>query len=190
MRWRANSGHPYRWLRHSVTAAAILLTACFVATAEESAFYYFDGQRSGIFIPEWALWFIGILIFVIIIAVIVRRNMKAGKGLNDWLDEHFRTLSVKQQRMLTKLRDGYRPGRRPRYGRNWPKMSQEIREKRPECEVCGARTRHVHHKRYRRFRDKPRDLVALCNRCHYYIHPRTNMTRGAFERRKLRGKRQ
>ena len=156
------------------------LTMCLVTMAAGSARQYV----TRIIIPEWALWLAGILIFVLIIVLITRRNMKAGRKLNNWLDEHFRTLSPKQQKALKKLRNKYRPGQRPRYGRNWPEKSQKIRKDRPKCEICGARTRHVHHKRYRRFRDRPRDLIALCNRCHYYIHPRSPMTKEAFERRK------
>lgn len=141
---------------------------------------------SGDGIPTWIYWLVGILLFLGILVTVFLRDWKAEKGLNDWLDQHFQSLSQKQQRELTKLRDGYRSSR-PRYGRSWPETSQRIRKQRPRCEVCGAASRHVHHKRYRRFRDRPGDLIALCDMCHYWIHPRTNMTREAFNQTTKRG---
>ena len=140
---------------------------------------YAEWYENGV--PNWIYWLLGFLILVSILLALHRGRYR--QNLKEWLDQHFQNLSKKQQRELTRLRDGYRPSRLPRYGRDWPQISRRVHKERPRCEICGAPSTQVHHKRYRRIRkDKPRDLVALCDMCHYYIHPKSIMTRAAFKK--------
>ena len=149
-----------------------------------------DIKRIGTIVSEWfgggARWMYWTLILLVLLLILIeirRRRVKRKRNLNAWLDEHYKTLPRKAQRHLFELREEYKPKRSPRYGRKWSQISKEIRRQRPNCEVCNTPTRHVHHKRYRKIRkDRQGDLVALCDMCHYFIHPRAIMTREAFNR--------
>jgi len=49
----------------------------------------------------------------------------------------------------------------------WQKRSREYRKKIGKCERCGTKNNlHTHHKRYRFYREKDRDLECLCSYCH------------------------
>ncbi len=50
---------------------------------------------------------------------------------------------------------------------HWRKRSQDFRAKHPRCAMCGATEKlHVHHRRYRFYREKDSDLECLCESCH------------------------
>ena len=52
----------------------------------------------------------------------------------------------------------------------WQQRSKEYREKVGKCERCGTKKNlHTHHKRYRFYREKDRDLECLCNYCHLVV---------------------
>ncbi len=129
-------------------------------------------------------WFFPLL-FVIIVTITVILGGKRARNVEDWLDQHYSRLPKRAQKKLLGLRNERRG--RPRYSQRWSDISANMRKRRPNCEICNAPTRHMHHRRYRRFgRDKPRDLMALCDMCHYFIHPGTGMTRKAFKEYKER----
>jgi len=129
---------------------------------------------------EWGYW-VPIILTVSLILALALRKPKSKRSLDVWLNQYHRKLPRRARKKLIKLRSERR--RPPRYPRNWSTVSADLRRKRPRCEVCGNKTKHIHHRRYRRLgRDRKSDLVALCDMCHYFIHPRTDMTRGAFER--------
>lgn len=130
--------------------------------------------------PGWGYCILTILTALFILALALRKP-RSKRNLDAWLNQYHRKLPKRAQKKLIKLRSERR--KRPRYPRNWPKTSKGIRKERPKCEVCGNKTKHIHHRRYRRFgRDRKKDLIALCDMCHYFIHPRTDMARGAFKR--------
>lgn len=137
-------------------------------------------------IPVW-VYQMAILIFIAIIVIIVaiyqekaeRNRKREQQNIEGWLSRHFECLPKQAQEKLLDLRSEKRG--KPRYPTNWKKISTEIRGKRPSCEVCGRRTSHIHHRKYRLFRTyKPDDLIALCCMCHYFVHPRGSMTRDAY----------
>ncbi len=134
-------------------------------------------------IPVW-VYQMAILIFIAIIVIIVEYIRKREQqDIEDWLNQHFTSLPKKAQEKLLELRSEKRG--KPRYPNNWEKISAEIRGKRPSCGVCGRRTSHIHHRKYRLFRTyKPDELIALCYMCHYFVHPRGSMTRDAYRKHK------
>ena len=131
-------------------------------------------------IPAWIYWSLGILILISILVAVALRKTKKARSRETWLHQHYTSLPKKAKKKLIKLRNERRG--KPRYPRKWQEISARIRRERPACEVCGSKTKHVHHRRYRRFgSNKPGDLIAVCEMCHYFIHPHGNMTREAFK---------
>ena len=50
---------------------------------------------------------------------------------------------------------------------HWKNLSRRTREQRQKCELCGTKENlHVHHLRYRFFREEGEDLQVLCRDCH------------------------
>jgi 5-methylcytosine-specific restriction endonuclease McrA len=51
------------------------------------------------------------------------------------------------------------------------------------CFVCGTSKKiHLHHKSYKRLGfEKPKDLLLLCEKCHFYLH---NIKKGYLPKRK------
>ena len=117
---------------------------------------------------------------------VIERDARIPPGLADWLYQHFARLTVDQRKHLARLRDEYRKfphaDQRAEYGPTWEMDSRAIRSLRPFCQVCGRKSEHVHHRHYRTSQPDPVHVVALCALCHYFIHPRTNMTEEAFKR--------
>ncbi len=131
------------------------------------------------------VWLIGVLIFLGLLTWWGLHTPKKRRQFEDWLQEHYGGLQKEAQDKLTELRSERRG--KPKYPGNWREVSAGIRRRQPTCEVCGGDTRHVHHKRYRAYgRHVPGDLIALCDMCHYWIHPETTMTKAAFERERKR----
>lgn len=48
----------------------------------------------------------------------------------------------------------------------------------PNCELCGAPAKHIHHRDFKRVNHSLSNLQALCVKCHGYVHRR----RGEVER--------
>jgi hypothetical protein len=117
---------------------------------------------------------------------VIERDSGIGAGLADWLYQHFARLTVDQRKHLARLRDEYRKfphaDQRAEYGPTWEMDSRAIRSLRPFCQVCGSKSEHVHHRHYKASQPGPVHVVALCAMCHYFIHPRTNMTGEAFKK--------
>lgn len=134
-------------------------------------------------IPVWVYQItVGLIVVVIVIVVNIYQE-RLQRNIDNWLNQHFTSLPNQGQRKLLELRSEKRG--KPRYPTNWEKISKEIRDKRPSCEVCGRRTSHIHHRKYRLFRIyKPDDVIALCYMCHYFVHPRGSMTRKAYKQYK------
>jgi hypothetical protein len=75
---------------------------------------------------------------------------------------------------------------------HWRKRSKEFREKYPKCQKCGATSGlHVHHKRYRFFRERNGDLLVVCEKCHLrdIHHQLEEMDMLDFNHQKNRGDR-
>ena len=77
----------------------------------------------------------------------------------------------------------------------WKTMSQELRKKHPECQLCGKRkSEEVHHIfpfmhqfediREEVFLDKD-NLICLCSDCHHQVHAKNYGTLGIPERTKI-----
>ena len=50
---------------------------------------------------------------------------------------------------------------------HWKNLSRKTREQRQQCELCGTKENlHVHHLRYRFFREEDQDLQVACKQCH------------------------
>ena len=50
---------------------------------------------------------------------------------------------------------------------HWKNLSRRTREQRQKCELCGTKENlHVHHLRYRFFREEDKDLQVACKQCH------------------------
>ena len=69
---------------------------------------------------------------------------------------------------------------------HWKAFREKIYSKRRSCENCGAHWKlNVHHLNYDHLWDeRETDVVVLCERCHYAIHPekRTSYTVKSFPR--------
>ena len=127
----------------------------------------------------WIYWLIGILLFLGLMAWLGLHKPKRQREFDSWLQKHYDGLQKEAQDKLMELRSERRG--KPQYPGNWQAVSAGIHRRQPTCEVCGGNTRHVHHRVYRRHsRHQPGDLIALCDMCHYWIHPRREMTLEAF----------
>lgn len=53
----------------------------------------------------------------------------------------------------------------------WQQKREAFLEFRPRCENCGNIATQVHHKNYENVgREKLRDLMAVCKKCHQKVH--------------------
>jgi hypothetical protein len=53
---------------------------------------------------------------------------------------------------------------------HWRELSKKIRTETPYCELCGGtKDLHVHHKRYRFYRERRSDLLIACKTCHLEV---------------------
>ncbi len=115
----------------------------------------------------------------------------SGKALNDWLKEHFKSLPVEAQKELDRRKDEYKnleswdrnpysPNRYEKYlkSERWKEFSKQILAGHEQCQVCERRSQHVHHLHYRNLeKEKSDDVLALCDKCHCFIHPDNPMTK-------------
>jgi hypothetical protein len=66
---------------------------------------------------------------------------------------------------------GYKTYRSYLNSPHWKEFRAEIIERDRMCLCCGGAPEDVHHKRYKRLgKEDPGDAVALCRRCHEWIH--------------------
>jgi len=110
-------------------------------------------------------------------------------ALENWLYEHFQSLPLKAQDRLERLRDGARQHSAPEdyeeylQSEHWKEFSFRMRRGRLNCEVCSAGADQVHHLHYKSLgKEKPTDVVVLCDVCHSFVHPMGKMAIQAFER--------
>lgn len=60
-----------------------------------------------------------------------------------------------------------------RYGRAWKRIRDKFVKLHPQCELCGADTEEVHHKKPLSKGGSLNDrsnLMALCRNCHLKLH--------------------
>ncbi|HGJ65374.1 TPA: RecQ family ATP-dependent DNA helicase, partial [bacterium] len=108
----------------------------------------------------------------------------------EWLDNHYNNLMPRAKKELDRLKDIYdnlndqdkNPCSLDEYNKyldsdHWRNFAKSILENNKSCYVCNAKSEHIHHLHYRNFRkENPDDVVALCPKCHCYIHPDNPMT--------------
>ena len=116
-------------------------------------------------------------------------------ALYEWLYKYFGQLQVEAQRELNRLKDEYKSldtvdqnsWPRDEYEQylesdHWIEFREQMLAEYKQCQVCGRRSKCVHHLHYRTlWKEKPDDVKALCFRCHCFIHPDSPMTRKVFE---------
>jgi len=118
-------------------------------------------------------------------------------NIDDWLYDHFRKLDDHQKEELIKLRNKYEnlndtdknPFSSNEYDQylkseHWQDFSKKLRDKYKQCIICGNKSEHVHHLRYRNiWKENLDDVVVLCVGCHCFIHPSSPMTEKIFRER-------
>ncbi len=146
----------------------------------------------------WLYWLIGILLFLGLLTwwglhkPKKQRQTESQQWLEkhldrsipnnpyqQWLQKHIDGLPEDMRVKLIELRQEQRG--KPIYPQNWRATSTEMRRKQTNCEVCGALSEHVHHRKYSKFGIyELGDLIVLCAMCHYWIHPHANMSQEAY----------
>ncbi len=127
-------------------------------------------------------------------------------SLEKWLDDHFRSLTPEVQIKLKDLKsrcesasdvdkNPYTPKEYDQYleSDHWKNFRKEILSKNELCQICENKAKQVHHLHYRTLgKEEPDDVIALCDKCHCFIHPESKMTYDIFtevtnnERRQLK----
>jgi len=123
---------------------------------------------------------------------------------NEWLNKHFMSLNPEARKELLKLRsiyenlnerdkNFYSPDEYDRYleSEHWKAFTNNLLDEYEQCYICENKAEHVHHLSYRNLgKEDNDDVVALCSKCHCYIHPDNQMTRKMFLERKEADKNQ
>jgi RecQ family ATP-dependent DNA helicase len=116
------------------------------------------------------------------------------RKLSLWLKEHFKHLSPHAQEELKRIKRIYEnltgddknphsPAEYEKYleSHRWKEFSKDILAKHENCQICERKAQHVHHLHYRTLgREDPEDIMALCEKCHCFIHPDNPMTQKIF----------
>lgn len=124
----------------------------------------------------------------------IKRGKKREITLQRWLLEHHSKLMAKNQKELTRLKELHtnlnehdkNPYSLTEYKKyldsdHWQNFAKNVLKESPHCQVCNAKAEHIHHLHYRNIRnEKAEDVVALCQKCHAYIHPDNPMTVDVF----------
>lgn len=115
-------------------------------------------------------------------------------SLEKWLDEHLDSLSPEAQKELKNLKNKYEtasdidknpytPEKYDQYleSEHWKNFRKEIIDKNKRCQICGNKAKQLHHLHYRTlYKEQPSDVIALCDKCHCFIHPESKMTDNIF----------
>jgi hypothetical protein len=74
---------------------------------------------------------------------------------------------------------------------HWKSFTNNMTKEYKQCWICENRAEHVHHLSYKNLgKEDNDDVVALCSKCHCYIHPNNTMTKKMFEERQEVDKKQ
>jgi len=123
---------------------------------------------------------------------------------NEWLNKHFMSLNPESRKELLKLRSVYEnlnkrdknfysPDEYNRYleSEHWKTFTNKLLDEYDQCNICENKAEHVHHLSYKNLgKEDNDDVVALCSKCHCYIHPDNQMTRKMFLERQEADKKQ
>ncbi len=124
-----------------------------------------------------------------------KRKTPPDADVNEWLHEYFEKRKIEEQRELIRLKNEYESlgaadrNRLPRdeyeqylESNHWVEFREQMLTNHKQCQVCGRKSKFVHHLHYKTLlKEKPKDVKALCTRCHCFIHPDSPMTRKVFE---------
>jgi superfamily II DNA helicase RecQ len=123
---------------------------------------------------------------------------------NEWLNKHFMSLNPESRKELLKLRNVYEnlnerdknfysPEEYNRYleSEHWKAFTNNLLDEYEQCYICENKVEHIHHLSYRNLgKEEKDDVVALCSKCHCYIHPDNQMTKKMFLERQEADKKQ
>jgi ATP-dependent DNA helicase RecQ len=126
-----------------------------------------------------------------------RSKKVKGEKLSEWLNNHFISLTLEARKELLKFRNiyenlnewdknPYSPDEYDHYleSEHWKSFTSKMFDEYEQCQVCESKAEHVHHLSYRNLgKEGDEDVVALCSKCHCYIHPDNPMTKKIFEER-------
>jgi len=123
---------------------------------------------------------------------------------NEWLKNHFMSLTPEARKELLKLREIYEnlnerdrnfysPDEYDLYleSEHWKAFTSKMIDEYEQCHICESRAEHIHHLNYRNLgKEDSDDVVVLCSKCHCYVHPNNPMTKKMFEEKQEADKKQ
>lgn len=128
------------------------------------------------------------------LTMIDQKKHEQSLSIKKWLEEHFHSLSPSAQKELIGLKIRHEeaddidknPYNFLEYNRyldseHWKNFRKEILGTYKKCYICENKAEQVHHLHYRTLRmEKPDDVLALCKKCHCFIHPDGELTINIF----------